>query len=147
MATTQKKTTTAAATKAATTKTTAAKAAAPKSTTKTAAKPKVALKQNNNIVVKLLSCDYELLDSAVRIIIETAKRTGAIVRGPIPLPTKIEKIDLLRSPHVNSISREQLEMRTHKRLMTIEDPSNGTMLGLQKLDLPAGVYVEIEAAA
>jgi small subunit ribosomal protein S10 len=133
MATTQKKTTTATATKAAATKTTS--------------KPKVALKSTNNIVVKLLSCDYELLDSAVRIIIETAKRTGAIVRGPIPLPTKIEKIDLLRSPHVNSTSREQLEMRTHKRLMTIEDPSNGTMLGLQKLELPAGVYVEIEAAA
>jgi small subunit ribosomal protein S10 len=77
-------------------------------------------------------------------IVETAKRTGAVVKGPIPLPTRKERFDLLRSPHVDKKSREQLEMRTHQRLMDIIDPTDKTVDALMKLDLPAGVDVEIK---
>ena len=76
--------------------------------------------------------------------IETAKRTGAVVKGPVPLPTRIERYNLLRSPHVDKSSREQLEMRTHLRLMDIIDPTDKTVDALMKLDLPAGVDVEIK---
>lgn len=75
---------------------------------------------------------------------ETAKRTGAVVKGPVPLPTRIERFNLLRSPHVDKASREQLEMRTHQRLMDILDPTDKTVDALMKLDLPAGVDVEIK---
>ncbi len=75
---------------------------------------------------------------------DTAKRTGAVVKGPIPLPTRIERFDLLRSPHVNKTSRDQMEIRTHLRLMDIVDPTEKTVDALMKLDLPAGVDVEIK---
>ena len=75
---------------------------------------------------------------------ETAKRTGAVVKGPVPLPTSIERFDVLRSPHVNKASRDQFEIRTHRRLMDIMDPTDKTVDALMKLDLPAGVDVEIK---
>ena len=77
-------------------------------------------------------------------IVDTAKRTGAVVKGPVPLPTRIERFDILRSPHVNKTSRDQLEIRTHLRLMDIVDPTEKTVDALMKLDLPAGVDVEIK---
>ena len=77
-------------------------------------------------------------------IVDTAKRTGAIVKGPVPLPTRMKRFDILRSPHVNKTSRDQLEIRTHQRLMDIVDPTDKTVDALMKLDLPAGVDVEIK---
>jgi len=88
--------------------------------------------------------DYSLIDRSAQEIVETAKRTGAVVKGPIPLPTKIERFNILRSPHVNKTSREQLEIRTHLRLMDIVDWTDKTTDALMKLDLPAGVDVEIK---
>ena len=88
--------------------------------------------------------DYTLVDRSAGEIVETAKRTGAVVRGPVPLPTRIERFDLLRSPHVNKTSRDQMEIRTHRRLMYIVDPTDKTVDALMKLDLPAGVDVEIK---
>ena len=85
-----------------------------------------------------------MIDQSAIEIVETAKRTGAVVKGPIPLPTRKERFDLLRSPHVDKKSREQLEMRTHQRLMDIIDPTDKTVDALMKLDLPAGVDVEIK---
>jgi small subunit ribosomal protein S10 len=85
-----------------------------------------------------------VLDQATGEIANTAKRTGAMVRGPIPMPTKIEKFTVLRGPHVNKKSREQFEMRTHKRLLDIVDPTPQTVDALMKLDLAAGVDVEIK---
>jgi len=85
-----------------------------------------------------------VLDQSTREIVNTAKRTGAEVRGPIPLPTRIEKYTVLRSPHVNKKSREQLEIRTHKRLLDIVDPTPQTVDALMKLDLASGVDVEIK---
>ena len=79
-----------------------------------------------------------------RLMVETAKRTGAIVKGPVPLPTRMKRFDILRSPHVNKTSRDQLEIRTHQRLMDIVDPTDKTVDALMKLDLPAGVDVEIK---
>lgn len=99
---------------------------------------------NQKIRIRLKAFDYNLIDRSAQEIVDTAKRTGAIVRGPIPLPTKIERFDLLRSPHVNKTSRDQLEMRTHLRLMDIVDPTDKTVDALMKLDLPAGVDVEIK---
>lgn len=99
---------------------------------------------DNKIRVKLKAYDSELLDRSSRDIVLTAKRTGASVSGPIPLPTRISKYTVLRSPHVNKKSREQFEMRTHKRLIDILNPSSDTIDALMKLDLPAGVYVEIK---
>ncbi len=98
---------------------------------------------NQKIRIRLKACDYRLLDKSVRDIVETARRTGARVKGPIPLPTRINKYCVLRSPHVDKKSREQFEIRTHKRLMDIIEPSQGTVDALMKLDLPAGVDVEI----
>jgi small subunit ribosomal protein S10 len=98
----------------------------------------------NKIRVKLKAYDSELLDKSSKDIVMTAKRTGASVSGPIPLPTKINKFTVLRSPHVNKKSREQFEMRTHKRLIDILNPTPDTIDALMKLDLPAGVYVEIK---
>ena len=95
-----------------------------------------------NIRIRLKAFDHRLLDQSTKEIVHTAKRTGANVRGPIPLPTKIEKFN--RSPHVDKKSREQFEIRTHKRLLDIVDPTPQTVDALMKLDLAAGVNVEIK---
>ena len=100
--------------------------------------------QSQKIRIRLKAFDYNLIDRSAEEIVETAKRTGAVVKGPIPLPTKIERFDVLRSPHVNKTSRDQLEIRTHLRLMDIVDPTDKTVDALMKLDLPAGVDVEIK---
>ena len=100
--------------------------------------------QNQKIRIRLKAFDYRLIDQSAAEIVDTAKRTGAVVKGPIPLPTRIERFDLLRSPHVNKTSRDQMEIRTHLRLMDIVDPSEKTVDALMKLDLPAGVDVEIK---
>ena len=97
-----------------------------------------------NIRIRLKAFDHRVLDQSTREIVNTAKRTGAEVRGPIPLPTRIEKYTVLRSPHVNKKSREQLEIRTHKRLLDIVDPTPQTVDALMKLDLASGVDVEIK---
>ncbi|RTL12829.1 MAG: 30S ribosomal protein S10 [Neisseriaceae bacterium] len=100
--------------------------------------------QRQNIRIRLKAYDHILIDRSAEEIVETAKRTGAMVKGPIPLPTKKERFDLLRSPHVNKTSRDQLEVRTHLRVMEIVEPSDKTIDALMKLDLPAGVDVEIK---
>ena len=100
--------------------------------------------QKQKIRIRLKAYDYTLIDRSAAEIVETAKRTGAVVKGPVPLPTAIERFDILRSPHVNKTSRDQLEIRTHKRLMDIIDPTDKTVDALTKLDLPAGVDVEIK---
>jgi small subunit ribosomal protein S10 len=100
--------------------------------------------QKQNIRIRLKGYDHVLIDKSAEEIVETAKRTGAVVRGPIPLPTKKERYDLLRSPHKYKASRDQLEIRTHLRLMEIVEPSDRTIDALMKLDLPAGVDVEIK---
>ena len=100
--------------------------------------------QNQKIRIRLKAFDYKLIDQSALEIVETAKRTGAVVKGPIPLPTSIERFDVLRSPHVNKTSRDQFEIRTHRRLMDIMDPTDKTVDALMKLDLPAGVDVEIK---
>ena len=97
-----------------------------------------------NIRIRLKAFDHRILDTSTREIVNTAKRTGAQVRGPIPLPTRIEKFTVNRSPHVDKKSREQFEMRTHKRLLDIVDPTPQTVDALMKLDLAAGVDVEIK---
>ncbi|HHR6664794.1 30S ribosomal protein S10 [Neisseria meningitidis] len=99
---------------------------------------------NQKIRIRLKAYDYALIDRSAQEIVETAKRTGAVVKGPIPLPTKIERFNILRSPHVHKTSREQLEIRTHLRLMDIVDWTDKTTDALMKLDLPAGVDVEIK---
>jgi small subunit ribosomal protein S10 len=97
------------------------------------------------IRIRLKAYDSKILDLSAREIIETAKRTGAKVAGPIPLPTKIHRYTVLRGPHVDKKSREQFEIRTHKRLMDIIDPTQQTLDALMKLDLSAGVDVEIKS--
>lgn len=97
-----------------------------------------------NIRIRLKAFDHRVLDQATGEIASTAKRTGAMVRGPIPMPTRIEKFTVLRGPHVNKKSREQFEVRTHKRLLDIVDPTPQTVDALMKLDLAAGVDVEIK---
>lgn len=99
---------------------------------------------STKIRIRLKAFDYRLIDQSAAEIVETAKRTGAIVKGPVPLPTRIQRFDVLRSPHVNKTSRDQFEMRTHQRLMDIVDPTEKTVDALMKLDLPAGVDVEIK---
>jgi ribosomal protein S10, bacterial/organelle len=96
------------------------------------------------IRIRLKAYDHRLLDQSAHEIVDTAKRTGAKVAGPIPLPTKINKYCVLRSPHVDKKSREQFEIRTHKRLVDILDPTQQTVDALMKLDLSAGVDVEIK---
>ncbi len=98
----------------------------------------------NRIRVKLKAYDHRLIDKSTKEIVETAKRTGASISGPVPLPIKINRYTVLRSPHVNKKSREQFEIRTHKRLIDILKPTSDTIDSLMKLELPAGVYVEIE---
>jgi small subunit ribosomal protein S10 len=97
-----------------------------------------------NIRIRLEAFDHLVLDASAKEIVSTAKRTGAQVRGPIPLPTKIEKFTVNRSPHIDKKSREQFEIRTHKRVLDIVDPTPQTVDALMKLDLAAGVNVEIK---
>ncbi|MEM6627775.1 MAG: 30S ribosomal protein S10 [Pseudomonadota bacterium] len=97
-----------------------------------------------NIRIRLKAFDHRALDQSAREIVSTAKRTGADVRGPVPLPTRIEKFTVNRSPHIDKKSREQFEIRTHKRVLDIVDPTPQTVDALMKLDLSAGVAVEIK---
>ena len=99
--------------------------------------------QSQKIRIRLKAFDYKLLDQSVSEIVETAKRTGAKVAGPIPLPTRINRYTVLRSPHVDKKSREQFEIRTHKRLIDILEPTQNTIDSLMKLDLSAGIDVTI----
>ena len=100
--------------------------------------------EGQNIRIRLKAFDHRLLDQSTREIVHTAKRTGAQICGPIPLPTRIEKFTVNRSPHVDKKSREQFEIRTHKRVLDIIDPTPQTVDALMKLDLAAGVDVEIK---
>ena len=97
------------------------------------------------IRIKLKSYDHSLIDKSAEKIIKTVKSTGAVVSGPIPLPTHIQRFTVLRSPHVDKKSREQFEIRTHKRLLDILEPTQQTIDALMKLELPAGVDVQIKA--
>ena len=99
---------------------------------------------SQNIRIRLKAFDHRALDQSTGEIVQTAKRTGAEVRGPIPLPTRIEKYTVLRGPHIDKKSREQFEIRTHKRMLDIVDPTPQTVDALMKLDLAAGVDVEIK---
>ncbi len=99
---------------------------------------------NQNIRIKLKAFDHKLIDQSAVEIVETAKRTGARVKGPIPLPTKMERFTILVSPHVDKDARDQYEIRTHKRIMDIVDPTDKTVDALMKLDLAAGVDVQIK---
>lgn len=99
---------------------------------------------SQNIRIRLKAFDHRVLDQSTSEIVNTAKRTGARVRGPIPLPTGIERFTVNRSPHVDKKSREQFELRTHKRLLDILEPTQQTIDALGKLDLAAGVDVEIK---
>jgi small subunit ribosomal protein S10 len=99
---------------------------------------------NQNIRIRLKAFDHRLIDQSAKEIVETAKRTGAVVKGPIPLPTKMERFTVLISPHVNKDARDQYEIRTHKRLLDIVDPTDKTVDALMKLDLAAGVDVQIK---
>ena len=100
--------------------------------------------KDQNIRIRLKAYDHRTLDTSAKEILDTAKRTGADVRGPIPLPTRIEKFTVLKGPHIDKKSREQFEIITHKRLMDIIDPTPQTVDALMKLDLAAGVDVEIK---
>ncbi len=97
-----------------------------------------------SIRITLKAFDHRILDTATAEIVNTAKRTGAAVNGPVPLPNRIKKFSVLKSPHVNKGAQEQFEIRTHKRLMDVQDPTPQTIDALMKLDLPAGVDVEIK---
>lgn len=99
---------------------------------------------NQKIRIRLKAFDHKTLDQSAERIVETAKRTGASVSGPIPLPTEKNVYTILRSPHVNKDSREQFEMRTHKRIIDIADPTSKTVDALMRLDLPSGVDIEIK---
>lgn len=99
---------------------------------------------NQKIRIRLNAFDHHILDESAARIVDSAKRTGAYVSGPIPLPTEKEIVTILRSPHVNKDSREQFEIRTHKRLIDILAPNTRTMESLMKLEMPAGVNIEIK---
>src|SRR4026209_2354719 len=99
---------------------------------------------NQNIRIRLKAFDHRLIDNSAREIVETAKRTGATVRGPVPLPTKMERFTLLISPHADKDARDQYELRTHKRLMDILNPTDKTVDALMKLELPGGVDLQIK---
>ena len=103
--------------------------------------------ENQNIRIGLKAFDHRVLDQSAREIVNTARRTGARVRGPIPLPTRIERYTVLRSPHIDKKSREQFEIRTHKRVIDIIQPTGKTIDALNKLSLPAGVDIKIKATA
>lgn len=100
--------------------------------------------KEQKIRIKLKAYDHRVLDQSAQEIVESAKKTGAIVRGPIPLPTKREIFTVLRSPHIDKKSREQFQIKTHKRLLDIVNPTAKTIDALRRLDLPAGVDVEIK---
>jgi small subunit ribosomal protein S10 len=100
--------------------------------------------ENQKIRIKLKAYDHRLLDQAVKDIVGTVQRSGALISGPVPLPTKISRYTVLRSPHVDKKSREQFEIRTHVRMMDIVQPTPQTVDQLMRLDLPAGVDVEIK---
>ncbi len=99
---------------------------------------------SQKIRIRLKAYDHRALDASAERIVETTNRTGATISGPIPLPTEKEVVTILRSPHVNKDSREQFEMRTHKRLIDIYAPNQKTIEALMKLDIPAGVNIEIK---
>jgi len=99
----------------------------------------------DRIRIRMESYDHRALDKSAVEIVETSKRTGARVKGPIPLPTRIERYTVLRSPHIDKKSREQFEIRTHKRLIDIEEPTVKTVDALNKLNMPAGVFIKIKA--
>lgn len=101
------------------------------------------MNNKQNIKIKLKSFDHRLIDSSIKEIVETAKKTGAQVRGPVPLPVRKEKFTVLTSPHANKDARDQYEIRTHKRLVVIINPTEKTVDALMKLDLAAGVDVQI----
>src|SRR5262245_41393187 len=107
--------------------------------------PRVAGISNERIRIRMEAYDHTILDQSAKDIVDTAKRTEAIVHGPIPLPTRIERYTVLRSPHIDKKSREQFEIRTHKRLIDIVQPTNKTIDALNKLSLPAGVDIKIKA--
>ena len=98
----------------------------------------------SKVRIKLKAYDHRLLDTACAKIVETVKRTGGEISGPVPLPTEIQKITVLRAVHINKDAREQFEMRTHKRLIDMKDPSKDTMDALTHLDIPSGVEIEIK---
>jgi len=98
----------------------------------------------DEIKIRMEAYDYESLDSSALEIVDTAKRTGAKVAGPVPLPTRIERYTVLRSPHIDKKSREQFEIRTHKRLIYIREPTPKTVDALSKLNMPAGVDIRIK---
>jgi len=100
--------------------------------------------QRQNIRIRLKAFDHRILDNSTKEIVSTAKRTGAQIRGPVPLPTRIEKFTVNRSPHVDKKSREQFEIRTHLRVLDIVDPTPQTVDALMKLDLASGVDIEIK---
>ena len=100
--------------------------------------------QNQRIRIRLKAFDHRLIDTSTQEIVDTAKRTGAQVRGPIPLPTRKERFTVLVSPHVNKDARDQYEIRTHKRMLDIVEPTEKTVDALMKLDLSGGVDIEIK---
>ncbi|OGN61499.1 MAG: 30S ribosomal protein S10 [Chlamydiae bacterium RIFCSPHIGHO2_12_FULL_49_11] len=102
-------------------------------------------KSKQKIRIRLMAYDHRLIDQVTRDIVDTARRTGAIVIGPIPLPTKIEKQTVIRSPHVDKTSREQFEIRTHKRMIELRDPTAQTVEELKKGNVPAGVHITLQA--
>jgi small subunit ribosomal protein S10 len=102
------------------------------------------MSSNDKIRIRLKAYDHKLLDKSAHEIVETAKRTGVVVRGPFPLPTKINRWTVLRGPHIDKKSREQFERRTHQRLLDIIEPTQQTVDALMKLDLAAGVHVDIK---
>ena len=100
---------------------------------------------DHKIRIRMEAYDHRILDQSALDVVETAKRTGAKVFGPVPLPTRIERYTVLRSPHVDKKSREQFEIRTHKRLIDIVDPTAKTMDALNKINMPAGIEIKIKA--
>jgi small subunit ribosomal protein S10 len=101
--------------------------------------------EGERIRIRMEAYDHRVLDQSAAEIVETSKRTGARVKGPIPLPTRIERYTVLRSPHIDKKSREQFEIRTHKRIIDIEEPTVKTVDALNKLNMPAGVFIKIKA--
>ncbi|MBL7139471.1 MAG: 30S ribosomal protein S10 [Planctomycetes bacterium] len=99
----------------------------------------------DRIRIRMEAYDHRVLDQSAVEIVETSKRTGARVKGPIPLPTRIERYTVLRSPNIDKKSREQFEIRTHKRIIDIEEPTAKTVDALNKLNMPAGVFIKIKA--
>ena len=144
-ATSKKTTTKAIAKKSTKTKVDAKKDTDTKTVTKKSTETKATKKKNTQTIrIRLKTFDHKLIDLSAKEIVETAKRTGARVLGPIPLPTRKERFTILVSPHVDKDARDQYEIRTHKRLMDIVEPTDKTVDALMKLDLAAGVDVKIE---